>query len=100
MAQNVKFVVDDLSLRSMANLERRVAEWLPHVHHCQADLPAFFGAEPAKEQIYALLGAVFAPEPNGPFALQVADDDAVAMTWADSDFVDADHLGGRLARAA
>ena len=95
MTQHVKLVEDDPGLRCVAALERRVPERLPHVHHRQANLPAFLGAEPAKELIHASFGAVFPTEPDRPLALQIADDDPVGMPRSDRDLIDADDRGGR-----
>jgi hypothetical protein len=100
MTQHVKLVVDNQSLGSMGLLEGGGAERLPHVHDGKPEFARFFGAKPGKELVHARLGAILAAEPNGPAADQVADHDAVAVPFADGDFVDADSPGRRLAGAA
>ena len=100
MTQHVKLVVDDQSLRSMARLERGVAERFPHVHHREPYFAGFFGAEPGIELVHAGLRAILAAEPNGPSADQIADHDPVAVASANGYFVDADGPGIRWAGAA
>jgi hypothetical protein len=81
----------------VAFLEGRVTECLPHVHDGQANLPAFFRAQPGEEPVQAGLGTVLSPEPNGTATLQVAHHDAVPVPLGDSNLVDADHPRGRVA---
>src|SRR5713101_1469367 len=97
MTQHMKLVVDDQGLRSISFLEGGVAERLPHVHDGQANFAGFVAAEPGKEGVHALLGAIFAAKPNGSATDQIADHDAVAVAFADGDFVDANCRGLRLA---
>jgi len=90
MAHDVELVEQDRGLRR----SRRggVAERLPHVHHRQADAVALALAQPGVELRHAGLGPVLTAKPDRPLALQVADDDAVAVALADRDLIDADRL--------
>src|SRR5205814_5114926 len=90
VTQHMELVVQNPGLRCVARLERGGAEWLPHVHHREADFAAFAWPQPGEEAIHALLGAVAAAEPDRPSPDQVADDDAVRVSFADADLVDAD----------
>src|SRR4051794_15449474 len=90
--EDVKLVVEDAGSGRVPRLEGGVAERLPHVHHGQANPPAFPRPQPLEEEIHALLGSVRAPEPDRPAADQVAHDDAVVVPPADREFVDAEHL--------
>src|SRR5207245_1844218 len=63
------------------------------------DLSALFEPQPGVELFHAGLGTIFAAEPDRPLANEVADHDAIAVTLADGDFVDADRLGSRRAGA-
>jgi hypothetical protein len=96
----MELVVDDLSLGCVAVLECRGAKGLPHIHDGDADFARFYRAQPGVERVHALLGAVFAAEPDRPTADQVADDNSVAVPLADGDLVDADGPGGGRAGAA
>src|SRR5262249_54897309 len=98
VVQHVKLVVQDARLRRV--LAGRVGECLPHVHHREADFAAFAWSEPGEELIQARLGAVGAAEPDRPAAHEIADDDAIRVSLADGDFVDADDGGRWRARAA
>jgi len=97
MTQHVKLVEDDQRLRGVPLLEGRVAERLPHVHHRDANFAGFRGPKPGKELVHASFRSVFAAEPNGPAADQIAHHDAVTVASADGDLVDADRLGSGLA---
>src|SRR5262245_56760749 len=98
--EDMELVVQDSGLRRVPLLARGVAERLPHVHHRQANLAAFLGAQPGEELVQARLGAVRAAEPDGPAPLQVADHDAVLMPLGDGDLIDADDAGRRHASPA
>jgi hypothetical protein len=54
---------------------------------------ALLRTEPIVEHLHALLGTIGASKPDRPAALQVADDNAVVVTFADRDLVYADHFG-------
>jgi hypothetical protein len=90
MTQHMKFVIDDQRLASIAFFESRLAERLPHIHDRDADFSAIFWAKPGKESVEALLRTIFAAEPNGSAANQIADDDAIFMATPHRDLVDAD----------
>src|SRR5271157_5749303 len=98
MTQHMELVEDDPGLGSVAFLEGGIAERLPHIHDRQADSGRLFRAEPGIEQVQTRLRAVRAPEPDGSAAQQIADDDAVAMPFANGDLVDAND--GRRGRAS
>src|SRR6202171_3380212 len=95
MAHDVEFVEQDRRLRRL--VRRDVAERLPHVHHGKLDLAALFEPRPVVERRHAGLGTVLAAKPDRPLANQVADHDAIAVTFADRDLVDADCSGTRRA---
>jgi hypothetical protein len=97
MTHDVELVEQDRGLRRLVPGD--VAERLPHVHHGKPDLAALFEPQPGIELRHAGLGAVLAAEPDRPLADEVADHDAVAVTPADGDFVDADRPGPRRAGA-
>jgi len=92
MPHDVELVEQDVGLRRVVLLERRVAKRLPHVHDGEADPLAALGSEPLVELVHALLGAILAAEPDGSLAFEIADDDAVGVTLADRHLVDADDL--------
>jgi hypothetical protein len=50
----------------------------------------FLWTEPGEELVQAGLSTVLAAEPDGASPLQVTDDDAILVTLADGDLVDAD----------
>ena len=66
-----------------------VAEWLPHIHDRQTDAPGLLLPEPFVEPIHARLAPIFAAEPDRAAPLQVADHDAIGVTLADRDLIDA-----------
>src|SRR5215510_82157 len=68
------------------------AERLPHVHHRQTNALALLRTEPIVERGHARLGAIGTPKPDRPAAQQVAHDDAIGVTFADRNLVDANHL--------
>ena len=92
VAQDMKFVVDDSDVRAKAD---DVCKRLPHVHHRQPDFRGFPRAQPAKEKLQILFAASLASEPDEALALQIADDDAINVPFADGDFIDADGARGR-----
>src|SRR5712692_3534529 len=94
VTEHVELVVQEARLRCVAGLERRVAKRRPHIHHRQADFAAFAWSQPGEELIHARLGPVGATKPDRPAAQQVADDDAIGLSLANGDFVDAND-GGR-----
>src|SRR5581483_1220128 len=75
--------------------KRGRSERTPHVHHRQSDARRLCGSQPQEERIQVFLLAPLAADPDGTSALQIADDDAVLMTLADGDLVDADHARRR-----
>src|SRR5208282_5424566 len=77
----------------------RQTKRLPHVHDGEAKARTLSLAEPGVEPAHARLRAVLAAEPDRPAARKVADHDPVAVTLADQNLVDADHLRTRRARA-
>src|SRR5215475_5277562 len=97
MLYDVELVVENGRLRRI--LLRRREERLPHVHDGQLDLPGTPFAQGCEELIHALLGPVFAAEPDGPAPFEVAHHDAVGMALADRDLVNADRLRLRLTGA-
>ena len=96
MRHDVELVEQDCRLRRMR--KGRVAEGLPHIHHRQPNLSTFLLAKRIKEHRHARLGAVTAAEPDRATANQAAHHNAVGMTFADRDLVDADRLGAGRAR--
>src|ERR1700676_3464205 len=95
MAHDVELVEQDRRLRRF--VLRDVAERLPHVHHGELDFAALFEPQPVVERRHAGLGTVLAAKPDRPLANQVADHDAIAVTFANRDLVDADRPGTRRA---
>src|SRR6266702_4811743 len=69
---------------------RRQAERFPHVHHGKANARALPRAKPGVEGAHARLRAILAAEPDRPPANEVADHDAVGVTFANRNLVDAD----------
>src|ERR1700688_5109979 len=96
MTQHMKLVVDDQGLRGNSSLEGRSAEWPPHIHDGQTDFAGFFVAKPGKEGVHTRLGAIGAAKPDGPPTDQIAHYDAIDVTLADGNLVDANGPGGRL----
>src|SRR5438876_10895170 len=90
MAHDMEFVEQDRHLWRIGI--RRQTEWLPHVHHRQANARALPLAKPVVELAHACLRTVLAAEPDRPATHEVADHDPVAVTFADRKLVDADHL--------
>src|ERR1700704_275494 len=88
MAQDVELVEQNRGLRRMRL--RRQAERFPHVHHGKAKARALPRAEPGVEGAHARLRAVLAAEPDRPPANEVADHDAVGVTFANRNLVEAD----------
>src|SRR6202171_159064 len=93
--REVELVEQDRRLRRF--VLRDGAERLPHVHHGELDFAALFEPQPVVERRHAGLGTVLAAKPDRPLANQVADHDAIAVTFADRDLVDADCSGTRRA---
>src|SRR6267154_5981000 len=89
MAHDVELVEQNRGLRRMRL--RRQAERFPHVHHGKAKARALPRAKPGVEGAHARLRAVLTAEPDRPPANEVADHDAVGVTFANRNLVDADH---------
>lgn len=89
----MEFVIDDPGLGSVARLEGGLAKRLPHIHYRQTNSAAFLGSKPSEEGIKACFRAVFSAEPDRPSGKQIADDDSIFVSFADSDFVNADDCG-------
>src|SRR5260370_28072426 len=70
----------------------RQTEWLPHVHHRQANARTLPLAEPVVELAHARLRAVLPAKPDRATAHEIADHDPVAVTFADRKLVAPDHL--------
>jgi hypothetical protein len=96
VTHDVELVEQDRRLRGM--LVRHVAKRLPHVHHRQANATTLLLSELLVEHGHALLGAVFAAEPDRASAQQVAHHDPIGVAFANRDLVDADRLGAGRAR--
>src|SRR5258705_7916276 len=88
MAHDVELVEQNRGLRCMHL--RRQAERLRHVHHSKAKARALPRAKPGVEGAHARLRAVLAAEPDRPPRNEVADHDAVGVTFANRNLVDAD----------
>src|ERR1700730_3711595 len=97
MPQDVKLVEQNSGLRRVAI--RRVAERLPHIHHGQAQLASLGFAQKSVELIHACLAAIDSPKPDRAMLLKVADHDAIVVTLAHGDLVDADDVRARIASA-
>ena len=97
MTHDVELVEENRRLRG--TFVRHVAKWLPHVHHRQANAFGLLLAQPVVQHPHALLGAVFAAEPDRALANQIAHHDAVSVSLADRDLVDANRLGAGRTRA-
>ena len=93
VAQDVELVEQDGGLGCVAG--GRVAKRLPHVHDRQADLAGLLFPDKSVEPVHARLGAILAAEPDRPMPFQIADHDAVGVSLADRQLVDADHLRSR-----
>jgi hypothetical protein len=96
----MELVEHDQGLGSISFLEGGIAKRFPHVHDRKADFAGFLGAKPGKELVHAGFGSIFAAEPNGPAAVQVADNDTVTVASADGNLVDANGRGRRRTGAA
>ena len=96
VGHDVELVKQDGRLRRIR--AGRIAEGLPHIHHGQANLRALLLAKPRIEHRHARLGAVTATEPDRTTANQIADHDAIGVTFADRDLVDADGFGAGCTR--
>src|SRR3989442_721462 len=70
----------------------------PDVHHDTAEAPAFFCPKPVVELRHAHLRTILTAEPYWTSAIQIAHHDAVGMTLANRDLIDADRLGSRTSR--
>ena len=71
----------------------RFFKGFPHVHDHKPYPLEFGGSERFIEELQALLRSVNPAKPDGPFPLQIANDDPVAMAFTDRDFVNTDDLG-------
>src|SRR5450759_78610 len=98
MSHDVELVKQDCRLRRLR--VGRVAEWLPHIHHGQPNPSAFLLAEPLVEYRHARLRAILAAKPDRSFPNQIAHHDAIGVTFADRDLVNADRLGSGSTDAA
>ena len=87
----MELIVKDGRLRSM--LTRSVFKGFPHVYDRKPYPFDFRGFEPFIEELQALLRTVGPSEPDGPFPLQIGDDDPVAVALTDRDLVNANGLG-------
>ena len=74
-------------------LTRRFFKGFPHVHDRKPYPFEFRGSERFIEELQALLRSVGPSKPDGPFPLQIANDDPVAMALTDGDLVNTDDLG-------
>ena len=88
VAHDVELVEDDTCLWRMA--PERGAKGLPPVHRGELDARRLFGAQRGKEEVHVGFGAALTADPDGPPAVEVADDDAVIVPLPDSDLVHAD----------
>ncbi len=77
---------------------RHVAKRFPHVHNRQANAAALLLPELLVEHRHALLGAVFAAEPDRAPANQIAHHDPIGVAFANRDLVDANRFGAGRAR--
>lgn len=91
MPHDVKLVVDDLDFRDV--LLDRVEERPPHVHRRELDAAGLPHTQLFEEEVEIFLFASTAAHPDGPAAVEVADNDAVVVTLADRDLVNTDHAG-------
>lgn len=95
---DVELVEQDRGLRRVGF--GGVAKRLPHVHQGELDAAALRLAEEGVELAHAGLGAILPAEPDRPLPIEVADHDAVDVTFADRDLVDADALRSGGSRAS
>src|ERR1039458_3367825 len=72
-----------------------VVKRFPHVHHCQTDLFGLLFPDKPIELVHAGLGPILAAEPDRAMTDEVADDNAVGVSLANRDLVDADALRSR-----
>ena len=71
-------------------LRHRVAERLPHIDSSKLDAGARLLTQLLEKQINVGLRPALTANPDGPFPVQIADDDTVVMTFADRQLVDPD----------
>src|SRR6266581_4371222 len=95
MAHDMELVEQNRRLWRMGI--RRQTEWLPHVHHRQANARTLPLPEPVVELAHARLRAVLPAKPDRATAHEIANHDPVVVTFADRKLVDADHLRSRRA---
>ncbi len=91
MAHDVEFVEQDGRLRSA--FVGYVTKGLPHIHHCKTNAFGFRIEQPVIELSHAALRTVGAAKPDGTTTDQVADYNAIGMSFANRYFVDANGLG-------
>src|SRR3974377_256955 len=87
----MKLIVKDSRLGGM--LPCRFFKGFPHVHNRKPYPFEFRGSGRFIEELQALLRSVDSAKPDGPFPLQIANDNPVAMAFPDRDFVNTDDLG-------
>jgi len=90
MPQNVELVEQDAGLRGVAR--GRAPEGFPHVHDRQANPCALGLSQLIKELRQALLGAVFTAKPDRSILLQITHHNPIRASFANRDFIDADHF--------
>jgi hypothetical protein len=88
VAHDVELVEDHARLGCMA--PERGATGLPPVHGGELDARRFLGTQRGKEAVHGGFGAALAADPDGPPAVEVANDDAVLVSLPDGDLVHAD----------
>src|SRR5262245_56988421 len=91
VAQHMEFIKQNGRLRRMGRLEGGGAKGLPHIHDRQTNPAALGGPQLLVEPIHTGLRAIFAPEPEHPASLQVADHNPVAVPALDRHFIDPNH---------
>ena len=69
-----------------------------HMSMAASSMCALFFAQRLEKQVDVGFFAPLAADPDGAFAIQVADDDAVVVPLADRDLVDTDGPGCRQSR--
>ncbi len=87
---DVKLVEQDRRLRRIRR--SRIEKRLPHVHHRQPNPRSLPLAKPLVELPHARFRAILAAKPDRSPSDQIAHHDAVGVTFANRDLVDADHL--------
>jgi hypothetical protein len=98
MAQDVELVVENRRARDL--LFRAPGKGPPHVHHRQSHAAALADSQPLVKLIHALLRAISSSEPDRATADQIADDDPIAVAFADGQLVDADDRRSGVAGAS